>query len=76
MPMTKEQQQMVLNALSEKIGCPMNVQHPLEAFTAGVKAAVVGIAAFVSIDQDALKESSGAPINNGKRRKALKKGAK
>lgn len=76
MPMTEEQQQTVMNSLAAQTGCPMGIKDKLDAFNAGVTAAVKGMANFVSIDADALKKSKVAPENKGnrKQRRASKKG--
>lgn len=63
MALTDEQHQVILNSLMQKCGCPLMIEDRLEAFKAGMVAAVNGIRDKITLDEGAIKKKV---VNNGK----------
>ncbi len=63
MPLTNEQHQVILNSLMQQCGCPTQVQDRLEAFTAGMMAALNGIRDKITLDEGAITKPSGNGVS-------------
>lgn len=75
MPLTNEQYQVILNSLMKQCGCPAMIEDRLDAFKAGMAAAVNGVRGQITLDDGAIKK----PVRNSgsaasaKRSKAKRK---